>query len=81
MRIRQVAAVVMWTAGVAACAQGASPAGAQRSGVSHPEQIPVTTSPEGIAQPVVYEGAPAEQMAAPVKETVVLVPETPSTLR
>ena len=45
----------------------ASPAAlvAQMQGVSHPEQIPVTTSPEGIGQPIVYE-TPA--VAAPAKE-------------
>ena len=38
---------------------------AQTTGVSHPEQVPVTTSPEGIAQPVVYE-APARVVITPV---------------
>ena len=43
----------------------------QLTGVSHPEEVPVTTSPEGIAQPVVYE-APA---------SVVIVPASAPALR
>ena len=49
----------------------AVPAGAalgQTTGTSHPDEIPVTTSPEGIAQPVVYE-APASG--------IVIVPAVP----
>lgn len=76
MRIRNAAVVVVWAAGAAAWGQVAASAG-QYTGVSHPEQVPVTTSPEGIAQPVVYEGMPAEQLTAPVKEPVVLVPSQP----
>ena len=50
-----------------AAAGSASIAHAQTTGVSHPDEIPVTTSPEGIAQPVVYEAPSA----------VVVVPATP----
>ena len=43
----------------------------QTTGTSHPDEIPVTTSPEGISQPVVYE-APASgvvvMQAAPMAQ-------------
>ena len=53
------AAVVLTAAAIAPAGYG------QYSGVSHPEQVPVTTSPEGISQPVVYETAPAVHAADP----------------
>ena len=40
---------------------------AQTTGVSRPEQVPVTTSAEGIAQPVVYEGG-VPQDATPTRQ-------------
>ena len=38
---------------------------AQMTGVSHPDEVGISTSPEGIQQPVVYQGA-APVAAAPV---------------
>ena len=38
---------------------------AQATGVSHPEEIPITTSPDGIAQPVVYTPTPTLKVRAP----------------
>lgn len=74
MKVWQVAVVAVATAVVPAAY------GQQYSGVSHPEQIPVTTTPDGIAQPVVYEGpAPVAvapvQAAGPALKTRVLAPE------
>ena len=40
---------------------------AQTSGVSHPEEIPITTSPDGIAQPVVYTPTPAGRVLMPLR--------------
>ncbi len=47
------------------------PAGAalgQVTGVSHPDEVPVTTSPEGISQPIVYEVPAAVLVVPAVKE-------------
>ena len=70
MRKLSVAAAVVLAAGAGqatAWGQVAPSKAGQYTGVSHPEQIPVTTSPEGISQPVVYEGAPAAtELTAPV---------------
>jgi hypothetical protein len=41
------------------------PAAAQYTGVSHPDEVPITTSPEGVMQPVVYAPAPARPAAPP----------------
>ncbi len=59
---------------------------AQTTGVSHPDQVPVTTSPEGIAQPVIYENPapPTQTVAAPVlaapilKERITEPPQPPT---
>ncbi len=75
MRKLNVAAVAVLAAGLGTAAWGQARPN-RYTGVSHPEQVPVTTSPEGIAQPIVYEGAPAVQETAPVTRPVVLVPET-----
>ncbi len=58
---------------VAAAAGSASVAFAQTTGVSHPDEIPVTTSPEGIAQPVVYE-APSALVVVPATPVVTVPP-------
>lgn len=58
MKMGLRAVVVLAAASVGPVAFG------QMTGVSHPEQVPVTTSPEGISQPVVYE-APAQVVVIP----------------
>ena len=62
---------------VVAAAVPAGVALGQTTGISHPDEIPVTTSPEGIAQPVIYEtpargvvempAVPAEAIARPAQ--------------
>ena len=47
-------------------------AAAQTSGVSHPEQMPILTTEDGIKQPVVYSGTVPAQAAMPA--TVPAVP-------
>ncbi len=59
---------------------------AQTTGVSHPEDIPITTSPEGIAQPVVYTPTPEAREPGPVLKVraaeapseVIVVPARPA---
>ena len=50
---------------------------AQTTGVSHPEDIPITTSPDGIAQPVVYTPTPALKVRAPEPAVGASVAEKP----
>lgn len=71
--MRNAAMVAVMAVGMGGAAWGQT---SNYTGVSHPEQIPVTTSPEGISQPVIYEGTAATEISAPVKKPVVLVPET-----
>ena len=50
----------------------------QMTGVSHPEEVPVSTSPEGIAQPVMYE-APAATSLPTTRNAPVLQARPAST--
>ena len=50
---------------------------AQTSGVSHPDQMPIATSPEGIQQPIVYEGAAPALKTRPVEPAVSTVAAPP----
>lgn len=57
-----------------ALAFASSAAFGQLSGVSHPEQVPVSTSPEGISQPVVYETPAGYVLTPPTLKTRVPAP-------
>lgn len=52
---------------------------AQSSGTSHPDEVPITTSPEGIAQPVVYTPTPQATLKVRTtpSETRVLTEQQP----
>ncbi len=54
----------------------AAAAGAQMSGVSHPEEVQIVTGADGVPQPVIYQGAPAAAEAKPVLSASVAAPRT-----
>lgn len=47
---------------------------AQSTGTSHPDEVPVTTNPDGISQPVVYTPTPAVQTRAVVAAPAIAAP-------
>ncbi len=50
---------------------------AQTTGVSHPEEVPITTSPDGIAQPLVYTPTPVATLKVRAPEPVLPVEQKP----
>jgi hypothetical protein len=87
MKIGSVVVTAMMVTGLTGvCAVYPPALSAQTTGVSHPEEIPVTTSPEGVAQPLVYEGqtvsttvvsAPALKQRTQAAEPIAYVPSDP----
>lgn len=53
---------------------------AQTTGVSHPEDIAITTSPDGISQPVVYTSTPVATLKVRTEPAIPVVPVTPVAL-
>ena len=49
----------------------------QMTGTSHPDEVPVTTSPEGIAQPVIYEAPASAVVSVPAVPVAAARTETP----
>lgn len=65
MNLKATAVIALALPALSACAYG------QLTGVSHPEEVPITTNSEGISQPVVYQPTPT---TLKVRQSVEVTP-------